>query len=478
MKRAPTPMERLRRNAEARKIRFLRWQARHLSQSTLMIIVSFVIGISAGLAATTLKCGVSSLSRLCHLGTDIFAVNWRYLWLPLFGILLTSFYQHRLCGYSFARGTYILGYDLLHRQYRLSPFTVFNPLIGCSLTMGMGASAGTEGPVALSAAAIGSNLGRWFGLSNSWLRIFVGVGAGAGIAAIFTAPVAGVLYSIEVLQMEITTFPLVGLIIACVTAAVTVFMLTGMSIDIPFDNSLVFEPRLMGWVVLFGFICGLYSIYYNYTKMTSFRLFSRIGNPLIAALATGGLLSIGVTMFPVLYGTGGGTMTDILNGRYFSFTAGGIFTVEWETLGWALTGAGAVLLLKGVLVAASYSGGGVAGEFVPTLFAGCVLGWLFGTGCNAWLGTELPPWFFALLGMGAVMGGCIHAPVMAFFVVVETTNTFSFIVAYFVVIVVAYVTVKVLTPKKYFNNGLNDLLALRIEKRTPDLYTPTFLDEG
>ena len=437
-----------------------------------MIFVAFAIGVGAGLAATLLNAGVHYLFDLSTSGADQAQINYRYLWIPLVGICLTSIYQNVITRDNVARGTYQIKVRMLNGKWKITPFTIFNPLVGCSLTVGLGASSGTEGPVALSSAALGSNIGRWCGFSAPWVRIMAGVGAAAGIAAIFKAPVAGVLYALEVLQMSISTFPLVGLIIACVTAATTVYLLTDMSFDIPFSNAMHFDVSLIGWVILFGLFCGFYSMYYNYTKMRAFHYFSGIKSKVAAAVATGLLLSAGAFLFPALFSTGGVTIDAILNGDPFSYTSGGLFSGQGSGMRWMLLGAVGVLLLKGVLVAASHSGGGVSGEFVPTLFAGCVAGWLFASGLNYFTGTHLPVWFFALLGMAAVMAGSIHAPVMAFFVLVETTDTYSFMVSYFAVIIVAYATVKILTPTKYFDNGLSDLLALKLQKNVPGMYGP------
>lgn len=462
-------------NLRARHLRFryLRWQNAHVSQGLLLIAIALLLGILTGTAAAVLKAlvrflTVTVLSGIKYDGTPHF----RFLIFPIAGIFLTSIYKRYVCREDITTGTKLIKQRLNAHKYNMSMFDIFNPLIGCSITMGLGASAGTEGPTAMSGASIGSCIARWFRLSSSWRRLLLGIGAGAGIAAIFKAPLGGALFTLEVLQMELTTLPIVALILSCLFAAATAYFLSNFSLDISFVRDMPMDIHTIGWVALLGVFCGLYSVYYNFSKDKSAAFFSKIKNPWIAATATGLCLSIGVFMFPALYGEGFHVITDLVNGYYISLTDFGLFAGHSGSF-WLLGSLVVILLIKGVLVAASYSGGGIAGDFVPTFFAGAMAGALFGFIVNHLTGNTIPIWYFSLIGMGCVMAGAIHAPLMAIFLISETTNTYIYIFPYILAIMISYGVVKIITPKAWYSEtGSDDVLALLKLRQTPNLISP------
>lgn len=451
------------------RIGYLRWQNSHLSQGAVLILIALVLGALTGVSAAVLKRLVRLLNELTLINIGLGQPEIRFLIWPLAGILLTMIFQRYVARADVSRCTRIIRSDLDRGDYRLSPYTIFNPVIGCSLTMGLGATGGTEGPTALSGSAIGSCVGRWFGLSSAWLRVLVGIGAGAGIAAIFKSPVGGVLFTLEVLRMELSSLPVIALFIACITASTTAYLLSDFTFDIFFIHDAAMDPHTLGWVALLGVFCGLYSIYYNYSKNKATAIFSSIRNPWLGAVATGASLSVGAFMFPVLFGEGFGVITSLVNSEEVSFTASGLFAAH-SGHAWVFIALGGVLLLKGILVSASYSNGGVAGDFVPTFFAGALAGYLFALACNGSLGTHLPLWYFALIGMGAVMAGTIHAPLMAIFLVMETSDTFGYIFPYMLAVSLSYATVRIITPRSWYAGaGHDDLTALLRGRGAPSL---------
>lgn len=460
--------KRLNLRAKALRLRFLRWQSAHMSQSVSLILVSLIVGVLTGAAAAVLKLLVGFFSYTICRGVSPGHPEIRFLIWPLAGILLTSVYNRYVTRENITTGTRLIKRHLVNHKYKLGIFNIFNPIIGCSLTMGFGASGGTEGPTALSGASIGSCVSRWFRLSEAWQRILLGIGAGAGIAAIFKSPMGGVLFTLEVLQMELLSLPIIALILACLFASSTAYLLSDFTFDITFVRDMPMEPRTLGWVALLGIFCGLYSIYYNYTKDKGAKLFGNIKNPWVGAVVTGGILSVCVFMFPVLFGEGFGVITNLVNGHYVSFTDSGLFAGHSGPV-WLLISLCAVLLLKGFLVAASYARGGVAGDFVPTFFAGALAGTLFCMMLNHWLDAHLPVWYFALIGMGCVMAGTIHAPLMAIFLLCETTNTYGYIFPYLIAIALSYATVKIITPRAWYSEtGSDDIQELLKRRETPD----------
>lgn len=467
--RRPDFYSRFNRKARALWFRYLRWQTAHLSQSVALILVALIIGILTGAAAAVLKLLVRFFSNLLLNGVKFQHPDIRFLIWPLAGILITSIFTRYVARQNITTGTRLIKRHLINKNYHLGIFDIFNPIIGCSLTMGFGATAGTEGPTALSGASIGSCVGRWFKFSRAWQRLLFGIGAGAGIAAIFKSPMGGALFTLEVLQMEMITLPVIALIIACLFASSTAYLLSDFTFDISFFKDMPMQPHTLGWVALLGIFCGIYSIYYNFTKNRGAKLFEKIKNPWLGAIVTGSTLSLFVFIFPVLFGEGFDVITRLVNGQYVSFTDSGIFAGHTGMF-WLVGSISAVLLLKGFLVAASYSNGGIAGDFVPTFFAGALAGTLFAITVNHFFRTELPVWYFALIGMGCVMAGTIHAPLMAIFLTCETTNTYAYIFPYILGIALSYATVKIITPKAWYSEtGSDDIQDLMARRETPDL---------
>ena len=328
------------------RIGYLRWQNTHLPQSVVLILIALVLGVFTGISAAVLKRLVKMLNELVWVDVKLASPEIRFLIWPFVGILATSVFQRYVARCDVSRGTRIIRRDLDSGHYRLSPYTIFNPVLGCSLTMGLGATGGTEGPTALSGAAIGSNVGRWFGLSDAWLRLLVGIGAAAGIAAIFKSPIGGVLFTLEVLQMQLTSLSILALFIACLFAACTSYLLSDFTFDIFFIRETAMDPHTLGWVAVLGVFCGLYSIYYNYSKIHATTLFSSIRNPWIGAVATGLSLSLGAFLFPALFGEGFDLITELVNGESVSFTASGLFAGHHGRL-WLYAAIACILLLKG-----------------------------------------------------------------------------------------------------------------------------------
>lgn len=273
--------------------------------------------------------------------------------------------------------------------------------------------------------------------------MIIGCGAGAGIAGIFKAPVGGIMFTLEVMGMEMTTVSMIALTIACVVGGMTSYGLTGFTLDVPLTHPQYFDPSLSGWVIVMGVLCGLYSIYYRWAGSSVKRLFTVIRSPWLKALASGAILSVLVFLFPVLYGEGYESMAKLIDGDFNVVTD---FTFWGDHHGLSklmLVGAvcGGVALVKSVACVSTNSGGGVAGDFAPTLFAGCFSGFFFATMLNELFSINLPVENFALIAMAGAMSGIIRAPLMSMFIVVEMTGYYGMMFPVAVCSIIAYATV-------------------------------------
>lgn len=403
----------------------------------LLGVVS-LIGIVTGLATFLMKEGIRGVGWLTYHGMHIDRGNLLFLVMPMMGIMFAMILQKYLLKEDLSHGTAMIKSDLRNGRYVLSSNLMYTSLIGCSVTIGCGGSAGAEGPSAYTGAAIASRIGALMKLPEHWLRVLVAIGAGAGIAGIFKSPVGGVLFALEVIGLELTTYPVILLVVGCLVSGCTALAFGGFNVDISFINHLPFNPGNILWMVLLGIFCGLYSIYYNLTKNGFTRLLKHLSNPWLRALAAGMVLSLAIYLFPALYGEGYGIVGEIINGHSSELLSYSPFYKPVTTVGIIMVGTLMVLLLKGLMVSATIDGGGVAGDFAPTLFAGCLAGYLFGICANHWCGASLAPENFAILGMAAVMAAAIKAPLMAIFITCEMSNSYEFIFGFLIVAAVAY----------------------------------------
>ncbi len=418
-----------------------RWTQQHCSAYTFAVLVGIIIGVLTGGCAWLLKLMISAVSHLL-IGNGGNGADWLLLVLPLTGILLVVAYQHFILRRNIEHGVEQVQQHLRDGRFRLGNKMVYAPLIASTLTLGFGGSAGSEGPIATTGSAIGSGVGRFFGMTHAQLRVMIGIGAGAGIAGIFKAPIGGALFTIEVLMLEMTTLPVITLIISCIASSMTAYALSSCTYDINVAHQVIFDTSIIPWVFVLGVLCGIYSVYYSWIMKHLSRFFEKISNIWFRAIFSGIILSVCVFLFPSLYGEGYNTLTQLLNGDKTVLTA--------ESLFYALHSDPTIviLLLAGLLAAkpaaacSSNSGGGVAGDFAPTLFAGGMFGFLFALAANTWFGAELTTAGFAYIGMAGVMAGAIRAPLMAMFLTAEMCDGYQFLLPLLIAVTISYCIVK------------------------------------
>lgn len=398
-----------------------------------------IIGLMAGTGAWILKTCIKYVSRWLTAGMDPSGPNWRLLFLPTIGIVLTVVFTRLILRRKLEHGTERLKANLSVGKARMPFSSTFSPIIANTLTLGFGGSAGSEGPIAYASAAMASTLGQKLGLSNQHLTTLVACGAGAGIAGIFTAPIGGVMFTLEVLALPMTTIAVMTLIIACLVAGLTAFVLAGCNFDAPFTAVNQFELPILPHIILLGIFCGLYALYYSYTARLTGKYLAALANPWVRAVVSGLVVSAMLFFFPTLYGEGYGSVVKVINDLPTGVGEYSILGISTAHTPWLLIAiVGGILLCKGIAQKDSNSGGGVAGEYAPALFAGCMAGWFFALLLNHGLGTDLPVGNFAVIGMGAVMAGAIKAPLMAIFITVEMTDGYDFLLPVAVASAISY----------------------------------------
>lgn len=410
----------------------------------MFVIACLFLGLAAGAGAFILKRATAMISNVATSGMAADALPWRLLVIPLAGIVIAGVFQKYILHHDIDHGTDRINEALTSRKLLLPASTIFTPIIGASVTLGLGGSAGSEGPIAYAGAAIGSRLAHFLRLSPARMAALVAIGAGAGIAGIFKAPIGGFFFVAEVLTLGLNTLTVVGLATACVAAGVTAYTLSGFTPDVAFSSIPPFEPRMLLWAIPLGLICGVYSLYYS-TMMKSITRFNEsLRRPWVKWVLSGATLSIILFILPSLYGEGYNVIAALLDGS-------GLNAISYATILRNIHGlspqimaiiiCGAIVLAKAVGAAATNSGGGVAGDFAPTIFAGAAVGFLFASAAALILPVDVPVSSLVLMAMGGVMAGSVRAPLMAMFIVAEMTGAMSLFMPLAVTAALSYLVV-------------------------------------
>ena len=430
--------------------RFLTWREKHIPDKTFVILLALIIGIAAGLAAVLLK---TLIGQIAGFLTSRFVVeqgNWLYLVFPAIGILLASLYVYYVAREPISHGVTRVLYALALKKSRLKIHNMYSSLIASSLTIGFGGSVGAEGPIVFTGAAIGSNLGQAFKLTPQQLAMLVACGAAAGIAGIFKAPIAGVLFTIEVLMMDLTAGAAIPLIAASVAGATVAYIFTGYNVEFFFSQSEPFFASRIPFVVLLGVFCGFVSLYFITLIDRIEGQFKKLRNRWVR-FAVGGLtLSLLIFLMPPLYGEGYEGITRLINGDVTGIFNNSLFYPFRDHTIAVLLFLFALGACKVFATAATNGGGGVGGTFAPSLFVGVMAGVFFAYLINN-LGiidpeTPLSIKNFALMGMAGVMAGVMHAPLMAIFLAAEMTGGYDLFLPLLIVSASSYGISRVFTP--------------------------------
>lgn len=434
--------------------KFNDWHRRNMSDFVFLLWLAVVVGLVAGFAAHIFNrlIIISSHFFLTHIQADKF--NWWLVFLPVAGILLAGIYTRYVIHTDLTHGVTRLMHSLYKGKFLLKRNLIYSPILGSSITLGLGGSAGSEGPIAISGAAIGSNLGRWLQLKMPLVKVLVGCGAAAGISGIFQSPVGGLLFTLEFLKMEIGTLSILAVMLSSLVAYGMVFLLNGCHVPTEFYPADSLHPDQYGAVVLLGFLCGLYSLYYSYVINKTDNIFINIKNPWWRNIAGGLSVGICLILFPALYGVGYPVMSDVIHSQFDALCKGDVLNGLHVGVWGVMIAAALILVIKCWACGACNASGGVSSDFAPTLYAGAVSGFLFAFFSNTVLHTNLPVPAFALLGMAAVMAGCIESPMMTIFIVMNMGTDLAFLLAIIIAVYISYITVRVMSHIRGYDSEL------------------------
>ena len=434
--------------------RLIRWITEHLSHKQQMYLLSFITGITSGLAAVVLKNTVHFTLQFVSNQRHVSQINFLYFAFPLVGILLTVLFVRIFIRDEMGHGITKILYSISKKRGFLKPHNNYSSIIASTLTVGFGGSVGLESPIVVTGSSMGSNLGHLFGMNYKSVITLIGCGAAGAIAGIFKAPVAGVVFALEILMLDISMLSIIPLLISAVTGASLSYLLIGNEVSLHFPVHDTFFFRNIPYYIILGIFTGLVSLYFTRVTIYFESVFEGIGKPWIRLLTGGTVLGIMVLIFPPLYGEGYDILNELLNGNVSDILKGSIFFIHQDNLIIFLMFFLIVMMLKPLAMSATTGGGGVGGIFAPTLFMGGLAGYLAARVLNLADFIHIPEKNFVLAGMAGLMAGVMHAPLTAIFLIAEITSGYSLFIPLMITSTVSYITIRYFEPHSIYNHRL------------------------
>ena len=433
--------------------KILAWKEKHLTDRQMLLILAFIIGILASFAAYILHTLIHQIQAILTEGFEVNSFNWLYLVFPVIGIYLTSLFVRYVVRDNISHGITRILYAISSKRSHLKPHNCWSSVIASAITIGFGGSVGAEAPIVLTGSAIGSNLGQLFKIDDKTMMLLVGCGAAAAIAGIFKAPIAGLVFTLEVLMVDLTMASLLPILVASITANVFTWALMGGKSLFTFVLDSAWQVDRLPACVLLGLFCAIISLYFIRTMTFCEGIFAKMKRHPYGKLAVGGImLSSLIFLFPALYGEGYSAINILLNGTTEAdwnqlldkslFYGHGNLLVVYIAL---------VLLTKVFATSCTNGAGGCGGTFAPSLFIGGFGGFLFARLWNLYqIGVYVPEKNFTLLGMAGVMAGVMHAPLTGIFLIAEITGGYALFVPLIIVSVVSVMGISIFEPHSIY----------------------------
>jgi CIC family chloride channel protein len=430
-------------------LKMITWRECHIKQRNFILILSFVVGAFSAIAAFLLKASIHLIQRILTEGFSRYDVNYWYLVFPAIGILITSLFVRYIVKDDISHGVTRILYAFSQRKSILKLHNIWTSIVGSSITIGFGGSVGAEAPIVLTGSAIGSTLGNFFKMDQKTLMLLVGCGAAGAIGGIFNAPIAGLFFTIEVLMLDMTMTSIVPLLISSITATSVSYFFSGTAVTFEFGHYEPFAISRIPYLILLGILCGFVSLYFTRGTNWFEGIFRKLNKP-YQKIALGGVtLSVLIFFFPPLYGEGYDTIVTMLNGHSETLLNRSFF-MSFGNNPWILIiYLALIVVFKMFASSATTSGGGVGGIFAPSLFIGCITGFILARVMN-YFGFIVPEANFALAGMAGLMSGVMHAPLTGIFLIAETTGGYNLFMTLMIVSTVSYITIILFEPHSLY----------------------------
>jgi chloride channel protein, CIC family len=432
----------------------IRLRLQSINERQLLIILSLVVGLISGLAAILLKNTIHYTHHFLTKQFHIANANYLYLAYPFVGIIITVIFVKVFVKDNIGHGVSRILFAISQKNGIIKSHNNFSSILASTVTIGFGGSVGAEAPIVLTGASIGSNLGRMLKLNYKNLILLIGCGAAGAISGIFKAPIAGVVFTLEVLMLDLTMASIVPLLISAVTAATLAYFFMGESVILSYDVTSVFKIADVPFYIILAVIGGLISWYFTRGAMFFESKFGQINKQYQRVMVGGLILGILIFVFPPLYGEGYTSLIQLLNGNSEALVSNSIlygFKDNFWLYAMILV---SILFFKVLATAATTGAGGVGGIFAPTLFMGGITGYLVAIIINKTGIVYVEPSNFILAGMAALMAGVMHAPLTGIFLIAEITGGYQLLIPLIITSTVSYLTIMYFEPHSIYTKRL------------------------
>ena len=414
--------------------------ARRLTEAQTMAILAVLVGLCAGVGAYIFNTLLHTITHALTSWTPNDQAQWLYLIYPAIGIILATLFVKYVVKDGISEGVTRVLYAMSRTDSRIKGHNTWTSIVGGATTIGFGGSVGPEAPIVLTGAAIGSNIGKLARLNYKNITLLLCCGAGAAVAAVFKAPITGVVFVLEILMLEITTKSIIPLLLASMTATITSLVFHGFSpiIAVSLSESDMFQVEQVPLFLLLGCFCGLMAFYFTSVNSKVGGFYKSVNKQWRKWLYAGITLGVLIFIFPPLYGEGHDSFGALMTGNTDSLFNHTLFH-SWSTTDWFLIiYLIAVMLFKVIAMATTNAAGGVGGTFAPSLFVGAFAGATIAVVCQAVFGWDVSITSFTLAGMAGVMSGVMKAPLTAIFLIAELSNGYGLFIPLMIVSCISF----------------------------------------
>ena len=419
----------------------------------IVLMLSLIVGLCSGLAAFILKYLVEEIKHLLTNHFNLSETNGLYMLYPAVGILIAALFVRFVVKDDISHGVTKILYAISRKRARIKGHNRWTSIVASSITIGFGGSVGAEAPIVLTGSAFGSDLGKRFNLPLNTVMLLVGCGAAGAVAAIFKAPIAGVMFVLEVLMLDLNMASLLPLLVTCLTSVCVSYALYGTNSMFSFSLEKAFTIDIIPGCIILGVFCGLISLYFTRAMNWFEGIFGKLAKPWKKFLVGATVLGVLIYFFPAMYGEGYDVISQLINNAHPDTIMHNTLFYGSNTL---LIYLGLVLLLKVFATTATNGAGGCGGVFAPSLFLGCIAGFIFANIWDQSLGLHLGNSGFlsskncALYGMAGLMSGVMHAPLTGIFLIAELTGGYGLFVPLMIVSVVSFLTINTFEPHSIY----------------------------
>ncbi len=452
---------------------------RRLSNNQIMMILAVVVGVLAGLATYIFEILLYAIKNGLTNWFPVDSAHFLFLIYPIVGVVLATLFVKYIVRDNISEGVTRVLYAMSQRDSHIARHNCWTSVVGGETTIGFGGSVGPEAPIVLTGAAIGSNIGRLARLNYKNLTLLLCCGAGAALAAIFKAPITGVVFVLEILMLDITAGSVIPLLIASITATTMAFMLRGFSpiLAVTLAPADAFELWQIPLYILLGGLCGVMSWYFTSMNAYIGGIFRKFDKQYKKWLLGGAILGILIFIFPPLYGEGYEGLTTLMHGQAEQLFNNSLFYrfshIDWVVILFIV----ATMLFKTVAMAATTASGGVGGTFAPSLFVGGFTGATLALVCNALFHWDVPIVSFTLVGMAGVISGVMNAPLTSIFLIAELSSGYGLFIPLMITACISFTVDYYLNPDSIYTKQLRQKGELLTHDKDQSVFVFLKLDE-